>query len=536
MLDSATMKQPTLQPDFSLTNPKTAVSRRRRVERSKGFFRRETVDQLDPLVGAPEFQVPLGHLARRVRDFVARLDMGDLAERKSGLGRRAFNPRNILAVLLYASIIGIHYMTHVASLIQTDAAFRLLTGGHAISASTLTAFRRENGELFDSVLNQTIQLGFQEGLVDPEALAIDGMRLRADASTKSVRTLERSKKRLDALGKKDLESMSPEDRAEHDAKVAKHEEAVTHCEELGRTSYSTTNEMASLMKFPNGAAEPGHRFIATATGGQERFVVGILVNERPTDYGQLEEGLLDARTRLVAAGMPENKRIRATADAGFLGEEDQKFIVANRETIDVIVPPPTEGVRKNGVIVMFRRSDFGRDELGSVVCPAGTPMKPPANMDKTKLVWTGNGCSDCPLKIRCTTSNKPRKFEVDRAKEAIHAEIERRLQEPGAKEAYAQRMYTIEPVFSVIEGAMRYRRASSRHWITVQAEAKLKFGAYNITRLFAFADKREAQQTPPRPKRRDYRRHNAAATSARVSRSLSGTCPQDSRLGGPSPG
>jgi transposase len=109
--------------------------------------------------------------------------MGPLEEPRSGLGRRAIAPRRIVALLLYASLIGVHTMTRLAAMLVTDAAMRLLTGGAHISASTLRTFRRENGDLFGSILNQSIRIALNEGFIDPQQLAIDGMRLRACAST-----------------------------------------------------------------------------------------------------------------------------------------------------------------------------------------------------------------------------------------------------------------------------------------------------------------------------------------------------------------
>jgi hypothetical protein len=287
-------------------------------------------------------------------------------------------------------------MSQLASLIVTDAALRFLTGGGRISQSTLTKFRRENATLFSSVLNQTIASGLQEGWVDPQQLAVDGMRLRAHASTKAIRTLERSTKRLAQLAQVDTSTLDPQQAAAHTARVAKHEEAVRLCTEQQRTSVCLTNPTCSLMKFPNGASAPGHRVLATVAGQRERLVVGLIVNDAPTDYGQLQVAIEDARARLTTGGLAQDEPLRCAADAGFLGEDDQRFIIEHRTTIDVIVPPPTEGQRHNDKIPMFKRSDFPRDESGRIRCPAGKLMKPPADTTKRRQVWVGDGCNTCP--------------------------------------------------------------------------------------------------------------------------------------------
>jgi DNA-binding protein H-NS len=404
--------------------------------------------------------------------------MGPLGNPRSGLGRRTIAPR---------------------------------------PASTLRTFRRENGDLFGSILNQSIRIALNEGFIDPQQLAIDGMRLRACASTKAVRTEERSTKRLEQLGGVDVSSLTPEEAEKHAAKVAKHTDAIELCHERGQSSVCVTNEMCSLMKFPSGASAPGHRIIATVSGQRERLVVGLVVNASATDYGQLEGGLEDARQRLTDGGLSKEAGLRCAADAGFLGEGDQRFILANRSIVDVVIPPPTEGERKNGDVVMFKRREFTRDESGAVVCPAGTVMKAPSDLTKRTQVWTGQGCDSCPLKTQCT-KGKVRKFELDLDKEAAHAALAARYEAEGAQEFYKTRMSTVEPVFSVIESDMQYSRASSRLAKTVLSEVMMKFAAYNINRLIMLVDAREAAARPPRPSRRDYRRNAAAATRARRKR------------------
>jgi hypothetical protein len=60
-----------------------------------------------------------------------------------------------------------------------------------------------------------------------------------------------------------------------------------------------------------------------------------------------------------------------------------------------------------------------------------------------------------------------------------------RMAMPGAKERYNRRIATVEPVFSYIEDAMGFRRASSRKTETVKSEILLKVLAYNLLRLRA---------------------------------------------------
>ena len=63
--------------------------------------------------------------------------------------------------------------------------------------------------------------------------------------------------------------------------------------------------------------------------------------------------------------------------------------------------------------------------------------------------------------------------------------MNRRMSQPDAKAEYNKRIATVEPVFSMLEDTMGYRRVSSRHAEGARAEILLKLLAYNLSRLLA---------------------------------------------------
>lgn len=87
-------------------------------------FKPDKAAQLDAVAGCPELQVPPGHLAREVGQWVERLDTSQVEASYSSLGRYGYHPKRVLAVWVYASLIGLHYATEVARAMRTDAAFR----------------------------------------------------------------------------------------------------------------------------------------------------------------------------------------------------------------------------------------------------------------------------------------------------------------------------------------------------------------------------------------------------------------------------
>jgi transposase len=464
-------------------SPKHHVVRKRTRRDPNPRFKPDTVDQLDVLLGSPSAQVGDDHLARKVQSLVAELDVTSLEEKYSSLGRHGFHPRNVLAVWIYASMVGLHHGTKLSRAMKTDAALRFLSGGHSISRSRLNEFRSQNGAFLQQAIEQTVSMAEKRGLLKTDELAVDSMRLRANASTKATRTLARSTKRLAELKAVDVKKLSKAARAEHAAKVKKHESAIAECTQQDRPSIVTTNPLASLMKFPSGAGLPGHRLTVTAAGVKQRLVVGLLLDSSPTDDGLLQPAVEEARRVLATAGITEitNGPFQVAADAGYDGHQDLLYAEGARPNIDLLVNCG-EHDGTNGTL--YGRERFRILQNRTAICPAGKKMQGPSPHHSGRLVWTGIGCADCEQKPLCTTGKKrslTADLELDRARASMRA----RLAAPGGRKRYNQRIATVEPVFSSIQDVMGFRRASSRVARTVIAEVLLKVLAHNLGRLIA---------------------------------------------------
>jgi hypothetical protein len=457
------------------------VVRRRTRRDPNPRFKADVTRQLDAVVGCPSLQVPDDHLARGVWRVVERIDLRSVESSYSSLGRHGFAPRNLLAVWVYASLIGVHHATKVARLLKTDAALRLLSGGHAVSRSKLNEFRQRNAALFADAIAQTVAMARASGLLPLDDLAADSLRLRAHASTKAVRTLSRSRKRLEELAAVDTSTLDDAARAAHEAKQDKHRAAVEECEKRGRTSIATTNPSAALMKFPDGAGLPGHRVTAMAAGVKARIIVAILVTADTNDYGLLEDAVDATLKMLSRIGVPENTPLSVAADAGYCSQADLAYASSVRGRIDILVDGAHEPDKRTR---FFGRDRFVIHDDRSAMCPAGRTMKGPTRHSDGRTMWTGVGCGDCSKRAHCTDS-KHRTLTANPELDALRAPMQARLATDEGRRRYHRRIATVEPVFSNIESTMNFRRASSRIEETVKAEILLKVLAHNVSRLLA---------------------------------------------------
>jgi hypothetical protein len=276
-----------------------------------------------------------------------------------------------------------------------------------------------------------------------------------------------------------MTKLDDDERRIHEQKLAKHRHALAVCAERNQPSFVTTNEFATLTKFPEGAAAPGHRITTTAAGVKARVIVSVLVTSASSDCDQLGPAIDSALKTLNRIGVSPDEKIQAAADAGYRSPADLQYAVKNSDRIDILL---AAGDEKDPWSRFFSRDKFVIHGDHSATCPAGETMKGPLEHSDGRVMWKGIGCKECSLHPQCTPGNYrtlTHKSETDRNRALLLA----RLEAPGGRERYNKRMCTVEPVFAHIESVMAYRRASSRFRATVVAEVLLKVLAYNVSRL-----------------------------------------------------
>ena len=104
------------------------------------------------------------------------------AYRANGQGRAAYDPRMMVALLLYGYCVGVRSSRQVERCCRGDVAFKVITAMEVPDHSTIAEFRRRHqaavGELFVEVL----ALCAEAGLVAVGEIAVDGTKLHAAAS------------------------------------------------------------------------------------------------------------------------------------------------------------------------------------------------------------------------------------------------------------------------------------------------------------------------------------------------------------------
>ena len=134
--------------------------------------------------------LPQDHLAWFVLDVVDQLDLHPFlnAYRADGHGRAAYQPRILLAVLLYAYCTGVRSSRQIERRCTEDIAFRVLAGNSRPDHVTIARFRVRHEQALAGLLIQSLKLCAAAGMVRLGLLALDGTKVEANAAAAANRT------------------------------------------------------------------------------------------------------------------------------------------------------------------------------------------------------------------------------------------------------------------------------------------------------------------------------------------------------------
>lgn len=142
---------------------------------------------------SPSDWLPEGHLAWFVMETVDALDIVRLLDtyRVSGKGELAYPPRVMLGLLIYGYCTGSFASRKIAVQIDENVAFRVLARGHCPSFRTICRFREDHLDEFQRLFVQVVELAKEAGLVKMGTVAIDGSKVKANASKHKAMSYDR---------------------------------------------------------------------------------------------------------------------------------------------------------------------------------------------------------------------------------------------------------------------------------------------------------------------------------------------------------
>ena len=409
-----------------------------------------------------------GHLAFFLLDVVDALELSEFYGhyRSDGVGRAAYDPSVMVAVLLYAYCVGERSSRGIERRCAEDVAFRVVSANQVPDHATIARFLKANEQALASLFCQVLALCHAAGLVKVGTVALDGTKMGANASNQANRTRDqveralaeaiatdqeqdarygaargdelpaeladpRSRRARLAAAKADLDGREALRQAEHRRRLAA--QAVRDGARTPRGGRRTLKPRRPKSEPRVNLTDPDSRamrnwkgylqgYNAQAVVTAEQVIVATGVTQEPSDNHQVAPMVSAALASLVAAGVTEEIGA-VVADAGYWSPQS----VASSGGPELFI-----ATRPNRVTAQAQLRRTGR-------IPA----------------------SATPLQL-----------------------MERKLATKRGRATYAQRGKTVEPVFGQIKEVRRARRFQRRGLVAVGYELRLLATTHNILKMW----------------------------------------------------
>jgi transposase len=404
--------------------------------------------------------VPEDHLARFVGDVVASLDLRAIEETYTEeRGYPPYHPRMMVTLLLYAYCTGVYSSRKIGRQVIDSVAFRFLAAGNTPDFRTISEFRRRHGVALAGLFEQVLLLCRRAGLVKLGRVAIDGTKIKANASKHKAMSYGRMQQDEVRLRHEVAELLRRAETADRD------EDAQYGADRRGDelpAELARRESRLQTIAAAKAALEAEARAAARAEGKDPDTTP-------PADRAQ--RNFTD----------PESK-IQKTGD-GFVQGYNAQLVVAEGQIIVAqhVTPAPLDVHQALPAIRWIKQA---LRTVPQVVLADGGYWS-----DATVRTLEGQG-----IEVLIATQRRRRGHHANPAPAprgrpphglTPQQRMERRLATRRGHRLYALRKTLVEPVFGQIKHARNFRQFLRRGVTRVGEEWALVCSAHNLLKLFA---------------------------------------------------
>ena len=257
------------------------------------------------------------HLAYFILDTVALLDLSLITAHyeREGRGFPPHDPRMMTALLLYSYCVGLPSSRKIEQRTHEDIAFRILAGNTHPDHTCISEFRRIHLPALSAMFVQVLKLCQRMGLVKLGVVALDGTKLKANASKHKAMSLARMKQEQERLEKQVAELLAAAEAADaqEDAQYGKHRRGNELPEELRHAQSRLARIRAAQAELEAEAAAQAEEKeesqsedaqVAVALDEMARIEAASALSHRKKESDDREE---DPKPPLIPAALPKNR-------------------------------------------------------------------------------------------------------------------------------------------------------------------------------------------------------------------------------------
>jgi len=459
---------------------------------------------------------------RIINDVIERVGVREIENKYVEEGHPAYHPKMMTKIYLYAYAVGIRSSRKIARELEGNVKFWYLSGRQTPDFRTISDFRKNHMEEIKILFKKVVQLCCELGMVNLGLVAIDGTRIKANASERETKTEEGLRKELEGIGgdisrflKEAEETDNEEDRkygydkrgdevpkqiAKSKDRKKKIEEALKKLKEKELNKINVTDNDAKIMRQKKGDFGPAYN-CQTAVDGKREIIIAAETFSAGVDTNLLEE-VTEAAEGTVG-GTPE----KVISDCGYHSAKNIEYL--GKKGIDGYIPDLSIKAIKKEKSGETKANPFGKEafyydpDQDCYICP-----------EKKKLIRTKSSrgryrnndggiyrlaakeCRMCKHFGVCVKSNNGRMIDRDGG-EALRKKMAEKVRSPEGMAIYGKRMHIAEMPFANIKQNLGFREFLLRGLKKVDGEFKIICIVHNMKMIYRHIYSKGKDAGPP---------------------------------------
>lgn len=342
-------------------------------------FRKWTPDQNYLFPPSPRDWLPQNHLVYFLLEVSEQVDISPIVDDYDSErgGQPPFHPRMMLVLLLYAYSVGVFSSRKIMTRCETDAAFRVIVGEDIPDFRRIAEFRCRHLKHMQLLFIEVLALCREAGLLKVGRLALDGTKVKANASRHKAMSYDRMTREEQRLQQEIADFLKqarsadeaedeqhgadrrgdelPAELARRETRLQKIREAKAALEEQARQKAADRaaklaaeggkprkdpDDVVPKPKDQRNFTDPESKIMKTSNKGfdqcgnaqavtnEDQVIVSADVTDQANDSHQVEPMVDQTLENLDAVGVEEN--IGAfSADAGYFSEDNVTSLEEN---------------------------------------------------------------------------------------------------------------------------------------------------------------------------------------------------------------
>ncbi len=446
------------------------------------------------------------------RDLFEQLDTSEVDARYSRRGQRAYAPRQIVSILIYAYSHGVFSSRQIEKRCNEDLGFMHIAGKHCPNFRVLSDFRKDRGDFFRSCFKQTVRMALELDMASLGHVSLDGSKFKANSSKHKAMSYGRMREReralceeIEALSEQARRCDEEEDRAYRDATgyelredLRDKEQRLERIREAKRALEAREAELRPGREIEDkkqiSFADKDARIMGKkgafdyaynaqiGVDGDAQIIVGQHVSQASNDQREVGRALdeLEASSGRLPDKMSLDNGYYSGENLGALSDRGVDAYIAT----DRGEKPAATGVEDSDrpLVKADFRYDEGRDGFH---CPGGQFLALRRVDAKGRREYRGEAevCAACAYHDRCcrSKSGAARTVTSD-GQEPLRRAMNERMSRPEGRAVYRRRKAIVEPVFGQIKNT-GFRGFGVRGKSKVDSEFSLVCSAHNVKKM-----------------------------------------------------